>query len=537
MVKPARLGSSVGMTLAHTAGRARRGARARLPLRRPGDRRALPRQRPRPRGLGDRLGARSRPTGRARSWPATSSTTTRRSTRRACPRRRPGPRSRTRPRELMKKLARDAYRALGTEGFARVDFLVRERRRSTSRRSTRSRASRRSACSRRCRPRRASTSRRSACGSSTSRWRGTRRARAAATDAGGPAAVKGFGGRRRGQGARRMKPAKPIARPDRRMPRSGARPRPRGRHAGRRTRHVRPRAGRAARLPGLAASAAAAGEQGRACAAALGRLVTPARAAGLLAHARRGLPPDLRHRPERLRPDADGHSVAPLDRRDGPSARRSRCRRAQTSSSSTPRRSRRPRGAARRRATPRSTVSLPGRRARRDRSAEREAILAWEAGDTRFLADREGVDLRDRREATPSCPPTLPVVEDRRAARADGLAIGARLDPVDLDVATRLGSLAPGRRRECRVAPPRPRDRRRRLPRLRRRRAGPRSSASTARPPRADASSRARSGLLRSFLAGPRGRQRRRRVILASETNGTYIPKADAPADQEVTEA
>ena len=30
-----------------------------------------------------------------------------------------------RMREAMKKLARDAYRALGTEGFARVDFLVR----------------------------------------------------------------------------------------------------------------------------------------------------------------------------------------------------------------------------------------------------------------------------------------------------------------------------------------------------------------------------------------------------------------------------
>ena len=28
-------------------------------------------------------------------------------------------------RELMKKLARDAYRAIGAEGFARVDFLVR----------------------------------------------------------------------------------------------------------------------------------------------------------------------------------------------------------------------------------------------------------------------------------------------------------------------------------------------------------------------------------------------------------------------------
>ena len=29
-------------------------------------------------------------------------------------------------RELMRKLARDAYRALGTEGFARIDFLVRD---------------------------------------------------------------------------------------------------------------------------------------------------------------------------------------------------------------------------------------------------------------------------------------------------------------------------------------------------------------------------------------------------------------------------
>jgi len=27
-------------------------------------------------------------------------------------------------REVMKKLARDAYRSLGTEGFARIDFLV-----------------------------------------------------------------------------------------------------------------------------------------------------------------------------------------------------------------------------------------------------------------------------------------------------------------------------------------------------------------------------------------------------------------------------
>ena len=49
------------------------------------------------------------------------------------------------------KLARDAYRAIGGEGFARVDFLLAGERARRSARSTRSRASRRSACSRRCR--------------------------------------------------------------------------------------------------------------------------------------------------------------------------------------------------------------------------------------------------------------------------------------------------------------------------------------------------------------------------------------------------
>ena len=43
--------------------------------------------------------------------------------------------------------------------------------------------------------------------------------------------------------------------------------------------------------------------------------------------------------------------------------------------------------------------------------------------------------------------PTCPVVDDRRAASA-GLSVGAPLDPVDLDAATRLASLRPGRRRQ-----------------------------------------------------------------------------------------
>ena len=83
MVKPARLGSSVGMTLAHGPAERAGGARRRasrhdtLALVE-----ALPGRRPRPRGR--RCSATTRPgsscTARARSSPATSSTTTRRST-------------------------------------------------------------------------------------------------------------------------------------------------------------------------------------------------------------------------------------------------------------------------------------------------------------------------------------------------------------------------------------------------------------------------------------------------------------------------
>ncbi len=73
---------------------------------------------------------------------------------------------------------------------------------------------------------------------------------------------------------------------------------------------------------------------------------------------------------------------------------------------------------------------------------EREAILAWDAGGTRFLADREGVIFAAiARDA--DLPAGVTVIEDRRTGSADWLAIGARLDQVDLDVATRLGSVIP----------------------------------------------------------------------------------------------
>ena len=114
------------MTLAHgpdeRAGGDRDGARPRHA--RP--RRGLPGRGARPRGVG--RSATTRPgsscTVRARSWPATSSTTTRRSTGPGCRRRRRPPRSTPPTRATILKIARDAYRAIGAEGFARVDFLL-----------------------------------------------------------------------------------------------------------------------------------------------------------------------------------------------------------------------------------------------------------------------------------------------------------------------------------------------------------------------------------------------------------------------------
>ena len=93
MVKPARLGSSVGMTLAHDPSERDGALDGGVPVRHPRPGRDLPGGRARPRGLGHRQRTgRSSCTGRARSSPATSSTTTPRSTRPACPRPRPAPR-------------------------------------------------------------------------------------------------------------------------------------------------------------------------------------------------------------------------------------------------------------------------------------------------------------------------------------------------------------------------------------------------------------------------------------------------------------
>lgn len=73
---------------------------------------------------------------------------------------------------------------------------------------------------------------------------------------------------------------------------------------------------------------------------------------------------------------------------------------------------------------------------------ERTPVLIWKIGDDRFLADADG-SLFAMLPATP--PPgaaSLPVIDDRRAVSV-GVKVGWQLDPVDIDAATRFASLVP----------------------------------------------------------------------------------------------
>jgi hypothetical protein len=74
---------------------------------------------------------------------------------------------------------------------------------------------------------------------------------------------------------------------------------------------------------------------------------------------------------------------------------------------------------------------------------ERQPVLAWQVGQTRYIADREGTVFAILDEKAP-LPGGVGVVDDRRTGGVLPLAIGSKLDAVELDVATRLGSLTPG---------------------------------------------------------------------------------------------
>jgi cell division protein FtsQ len=73
---------------------------------------------------------------------------------------------------------------------------------------------------------------------------------------------------------------------------------------------------------------------------------------------------------------------------------------------------------------------------------ERVPVLIWKVGARRYLADADGNLFGRLGDKPPPQANGLVVVDDRRAASA-GLSVGTRLDPQDIDAATRLASLVP----------------------------------------------------------------------------------------------
>ena len=153
---------------------------------------------------------------------------------------------------------------------------------------------------------------------------------------------------------------------------------------------------------------------------------------------------------------------------------------------------------------------------------ERQPILAWVVGSARYVADRDGLLFAAYPLDQPGPSRNLPTVTDERAASAS-LAVGSSLDPVDLDAATRLGSLTPPDIGSAKkhllvtvddtdgyVIQPSP--------------GGPvvvfGFYTPTLRPPDMIPG---QVRLLRSLIAGRESSVSR--VVLASETNGTYVPK------------
>ena len=76
------------------------------------------------------------------------------------------------------------------------------------------------------------------------------------------------------------------------------------------------------------------------------------------------------------------------------------------------------------------------------RLEERTPILVWRVGARRYLVDADGRLFARVGDDGAADTGALPVVEDRRATSA-GLSIGGKLEAVDLDAATRLASLKP----------------------------------------------------------------------------------------------
>jgi hypothetical protein len=157
---------------------------------------------------------------------------------------------------------------------------------------------------------------------------------------------------------------------------------------------------------------------------------------------------------------------------------------------------------------------------------ERQPVLAWQVGEARYLADGDGVIFAQVTAADP-LPAGVAVVDDRRTFGRAEPAIGGRLDAVDLDVATRLGSISPAdigsNAATLQVAVT---DLDGFIVTVRRGWTAVFGFYSPATRPTDMIPGQVR--LLRSLLAGREAAVAR--IILASETGGTYLPRATPKA-------
>ncbi len=175
-------------------------------------------------------------------------------------------------------------------------------------------------------------------------------------------------------------------------------------------------------------------------------------------------------------------------------------------------------------------VRLPGTLA--VEVAERTPILVWRVGERGFLVDRQGALFAELGREQVEEARSLPEVDDQRAASAE-LAVGQRLDAVDLDAATRLGSLTPSDVGSA-------------APRLRLQLTDPNGYVLRAEPEswaaifgfytaslRTPAIIPGQVRLLRSLLV-EQGERNVVRIVLASETDGTFTtpPPASEDADE-----
>jgi hypothetical protein len=73
---------------------------------------------------------------------------------------------------------------------------------------------------------------------------------------------------------------------------------------------------------------------------------------------------------------------------------------------------------------------------------ERRPVVIWQAGERRFAVDDAGLLFADVTSDPGGATAAIPVIVDERAS-AVGLTVTSVLDPIDLDAATRIGSLTP----------------------------------------------------------------------------------------------